>query len=92
MKTQAVNLMYELGEGQIRDVEESKKIIVEKKLCPYYTLMAMGEKAKVIIVDYHHIFHPGVSEMFLMQTKKKIENSIIINLGSRRLLMIYIIR
>ncbi len=75
---EAKRLMSEIQDGPILNVEEAKKRIADEKMCPYYLMMGMAEKAKVIIGDYYHLFHPGVSETFLMQSGKKIENSIII--------------
>jgi DNA excision repair protein ERCC-2 len=85
MAKKIIDDLYLLGP---LNVENSVKIIGNEKLCPYEVLMSIAEKAKVIICDYYHLFHPGVRETFLGKNKKTIENSIIIideahNLPSR---------
>lgn len=58
------------------------------KSCPYEWLIKLAECSNVIIADYYHLMIPQIREIFLLKTKKRIEDSIIIvdeahNLASR---------
>ena len=58
------------------------------KSCPYEWLIKLAECSNVIIADYYHLMIPQIREIFLLKTKKRLEDSIIIideahNLASR---------
>lgn len=59
-----------------------------KQCCPYEWLLKLAERSNVIVADYYHFLMPQVRDVFLMKTKKRIEDSIVIvdeahNLASR---------
>ncbi|MBD3210443.1 hypothetical protein GF318_03610 [Candidatus Micrarchaeota archaeon] len=54
------------------------KIGRKAKCCPYEWLMKLAEVSDVIVADYHHLIVPHIREIFLMKTKKRIEDSVII--------------
>ncbi|MEM0372919.1 MAG: ATP-dependent DNA helicase, partial [archaeon] len=49
-----------------------------KSLCAYETALQLGEKANIMICDYHHILNPFISDALLGKTDKEIDGSIII--------------
>jgi DNA excision repair protein ERCC-2 len=64
------------------------KMGAKAKCCPYEWLIKLAEASDVIIGDYYHMMLPHIREIFLMKTKKRLEDSIIIideahNLASR---------
>lgn len=46
--------------------------------CPYEWLMKLAASSDVIIADYYHLMVPHIRDIFLMKTKKRIEDSILI--------------
>jgi len=50
----------------------------ESKCCTYEWLIKLASMSNVIIADYYHMLIPHIRDMFLMKTKKRIEDSIII--------------
>jgi len=46
--------------------------------CPYEWTLELAKKARVVIADYFHITIPSVRQLFLLKTKKTLEESIII--------------
>ncbi|KHO47879.1 MAG: DNA excision repair protein ERCC-2 [archaeon GW2011_AR4] len=55
-------------------VHESEKC----KHCPYEIALQVGKKARVIVADYYHLFHPSIRDAFLAKINASIEESIII--------------
>lgn len=58
--------------------EKTIKLCSDEKLCPYEISIDLARKSSVIVCDYHHLFHPTISENFLLKINKKLEKSIII--------------
>lgn len=50
----------------------------KEKLCPYELSLLLAAGAKVIISDYHYIFHPDISKNFFQKSKKELKDCIII--------------
>ncbi len=76
------------GYGSGRSHEELIALGREKACCPYEWLLKLAEGSNLIIADYYHLLIPQVRDIFLMKTKKRIEDSIVIvdeahNLASR---------
>jgi DNA excision repair protein ERCC-2 len=46
--------------------------------CPYEWLLKLAEDSNVIIADYYHMMVPHFRDIFLMKTKKRIEDSVLI--------------
>lgn len=78
LTVEAKKAIEELKANGPHHIEEVSEFCSDKKICAYEILMAMSKKAKVIIADYYHLFHPDVRELFLKKSDKRLENSIII--------------
>jgi DNA excision repair protein ERCC-2 len=50
----------------------------EKEACPYEWLTKLASTSNVIVADYFHLMLPYIRDIFLLKTKKKLSNSIII--------------
>ncbi|MBU1166052.1 ATP-dependent DNA helicase [Candidatus Micrarchaeota archaeon] len=50
----------------------------KSKCCVYEWMLMLASSADVIIADYYHMMVPHIRDIFLMKTKKRIEDSIII--------------
>ena len=50
----------------------------EKQACPYEWLTKLASTSNVIVADYFHLMLPHIRDIFLLKTKKKLSNSIII--------------
>jgi DNA excision repair protein ERCC-2 len=50
----------------------------EKRLCPYELSLHAASRAKLIITDYHYLFHAPIREKFLGRIGKKPEQLIVI--------------
>ena len=50
----------------------------QKNLCPYELAILNSANAKVIVCDYYYVFSEAIREGFLLKTRKKMENSIIV--------------
>lgn len=58
--------------------EKEIKLCSDEKLCPYEMSILLAKESSVIVCDYHHLFHPILTENFLKKINKKLEDSIII--------------
>jgi DNA excision repair protein ERCC-2 len=47
-------------------------------LCPYEISIELAKKAKIIILDYNHLFNPRIREIFLKKVDKDLNKSIVI--------------
>lgn len=54
------------------------KLGIKAQCCPYEWLLQLATISNVIIADYYHLMIPFIRDIFLLKTKKRIENSIII--------------
>ncbi|MCP4648218.1 MAG: ATP-dependent DNA helicase [bacterium] len=50
----------------------------ENQACPYEWLTKLASTSNVIVADYFHLMLPQIRDIFLLKTKKKLSNSIII--------------
>ncbi len=76
------------GYGSGRSHDELISLGRQRQCCPYEWLLKLAESSNVIIADYYHFMIPQIRDVFLMKTKKRIEDSIVIvdeahNLASR---------
>lgn len=70
----------------VQDAEEQGPIDIpslvalgrEKRLCPYEIALHAASRAKLIITDYHYLFHAPIREKFLARINKKPEQLIVI--------------
>ncbi len=74
--------------GNVKTNIELKKICEKESVCPYEIMLKLSSISNIIIADYFHILSKSIRELFLLKSKKKLENSIIIvdeahNLPSR---------
>jgi len=58
--------------------DEVKRAAQKAELCPYEITLLLAAKATVIIADYHHVFDPGVRELFLKRLGKELSECILI--------------
>src|SRR3989344_306706 len=65
-------------QNSIMHVEELKEISAKRKLCPYEITILLGQKAKVIIADYHHIINTSIREDLLKKINKDLSEVIVI--------------
>ncbi len=66
------------GYGSGKSHDELITMGKQKQCCPYEWLLKLSESSNVIIADYYHFLIPQVRDVFLMKTKKRIEDSIVI--------------
>ncbi|MEM4335434.1 MAG: ATP-dependent DNA helicase [Candidatus Anstonellales archaeon] len=66
--------LFHKSYNHLEVVEIGKKC----EACPYEWTVELAKKARVIVADYFHLTIPGVRQLFLLKTKKSLENSIII--------------
>lgn len=66
------------GYGVVKHHSEFVAEAGERFLCPYEMMLKVAAVSNVIIADYFHILDPQIRARFLVKTKKKMENSIII--------------
>lgn len=58
--------------------DDSITVCKRHGVCPYELSMLVAKKARVIIGDYYHAFHPDISALFLKKIEKDLSNAIII--------------
>ncbi len=75
VETEAV--LSQLSE-KILHVEELKEISIKNHLCPFEVACLLGQKAKVVIADYHHILNPTIRNNLFKKVSTSLEESIII--------------
>ena len=77
LNLEASSLLSEI-QKQTFHVEELKEISSKRKLCPYEITILLGQKAKVIIADYHHILNTSIRNDLLEKINKSLSEIIII--------------
>ncbi|MFN7991603.1 MAG: ATP-dependent DNA helicase [Candidatus Micrarchaeia archaeon] len=66
------------GYGSGRSHNELVSLGAQKQCCPYEWLLKLAEISDVIVADYYHFMVPQIRDVFLMKTKKRIEDSVVI--------------
>lgn len=85
---EAEEFIRELGVSSPMHVEDLSEYCSERGFCPYEISLELSKKARVVIGDYYHLFHPSVKSVFLTRAEKSMSDAIIIvdeshNLPSR---------
>ncbi|MBI5391394.1 ATP-dependent DNA helicase [Candidatus Woesearchaeota archaeon] len=63
---------------KILHVEELREVSIKHKVCPFEVACLVGQKAKVIIADYHHVLNQGVREHVMRKLNLSFEECIVI--------------
>ncbi|MFA6088982.1 MAG: ATP-dependent DNA helicase [Candidatus Woesearchaeota archaeon] len=71
-------LIGEIEKMGILDVDTFRDVVCKEELCPFEIACEMAKKARVVIADYYHVFHPSVRASFFKRIGKNISDSIII--------------
>ncbi len=79
LSLKAERLIEKLKSHEMRyDSAIIKDLCMDEELCPYYFLLEVAKKSRIIIGDFNHLFDPFVCNTILGYMGKKLEDLIVI--------------
>lgn len=71
-------LVDTLEKEGVMDVDEVKARSIEEGMCPFEVSGELAKRARIVIADYYHLFHPNIRQAFFKRMEKSLNEAILI--------------